>query len=90
MFRPSLTFNSMKHTTNNHFQVDNQATISLTGGIITVHDNSDCSVSVFVGNEALNNAIAKHLPYCDRSTQDRFMQVLTDHIRKTDNAKAES
>jgi urate oxidase len=79
----------MKHTTNNHFQVDNQATISLTGGIITVQDNSDCSVSVFIGNEALNNAIAKHLPFCDRSTQERFMQVLTDHIRKTDNVEAQ-
>ena len=77
----------MKRTTNTHFQADNQATISLTGGLITVHDNSDCSVSIFVGNEALNNAIAKHLPCCDRSTQERFMQVLTDHIRKLDNAE---
>ena len=35
----------------------------------------------------LNAAIEKYLPYCDRVTQEKFIQILNDHIRKIDNAK---
>jgi hypothetical protein len=80
----------MKQTTNNHFQVEGQTKIDLISGLITINDGSDCSVSIFVGTKALNDAITKYLPYCDRSNQERFMQVLTDHIRKLDNAEVQS
>ena len=80
----------MKHTTNNHFQPKGQAKIAINGGLIQIHDDSDCSVSVYAPTVAINDAIANYLPYCDRSNQERFMQVLTDHIRKIDNAEAQS
>jgi len=38
--------------------------------------------------DAINDAVAKLLPSCDRSTQERFLQILTDHIRKADQVQA--
>jgi len=43
----------------------------------------------FVDTPLMNTPIEKYLIYCDRSTQERFIQVLNDHIRKTDNGEAE-
>ena len=57
-------------------------------GSIVATDSSDQIVSVYAGTDAINDAVAKLLPSCDRSTQERFMQILTDHIRKADQTQA--
>ena len=66
---------------------DNRS-INLRHGSIIATDSSDQIVSVYAGADAINDAVAKLLPSCDRSTQERFMQILTDHIRKTENVEA--
>ena len=44
----------------------------------------------FVDTPLMDFPVEKYLIYCDRSTQERFIQVLNDHIRETDNAEAQS
>ena len=78
----------MKQTTTTHFQMGDQRSINLQHGSIVATDSSDQIVSVYAGTEAINDAVAKLLPSCDRSTQERFMQILTDHIRKADQVQA--
>lgn len=62
--------------------------INLQYGSIDATDASSESVSIYAGTDAINDAVAKLLPSCDRSTQERFMQILTDHIRKVDSIEA--
>ena len=62
--------------------------INLQYGSIVATDSSDQIVSIYAGEEAINDAVAKLLPTCDRSTQERFLQILTDHIRKVDSVEA--
>ena len=60
-------------------------------GLISVTDRVDGKkeeIHLWVGSDNLNDAIARCLPYCDRSTQERFLQILTDHIRKVDQVEA--
>ena len=57
------------------------------GSIIATH-SSDQIVSIYAGTDAINDAVANLLPCCDRSTQERFIDILTDHIRKVDNVQA--
>ena len=90
MLQSLLTFNSMKHTTNNHFQPSDPVKLELTGGLITARDSSDYSVSIYVETKTLNEAVEKYLIYCDRSTQEQFIRALNDHIRKIDNAEVQS
>ena len=63
-------------------------TVSFDYGSIRVSDDSNQNVSISLNQDALDDAIAKRLISCPRSTQEHFLQLLTDHIRKTDNAKA--
>ncbi len=62
--------------------------VEIACGQFQAYDDSDRVVSVYVGTDALNAGIEKYLQECNRSTQERFMQTLTDHIRKVDNAAA--
>ena len=79
---------SMKQTTTTNFQMGDNRSINLQHGSIVAADSSDQIVSIYAGVEAINDAVAKLLPCCDRSTQERFMQILTDHIRKVDSIEA--
>ena len=85
---PLQTNLSMKQTTTEHFQMGDNRSINLQHGSIVAADSSDQIVSIYAGVEAINDAVAKLLPCCDRSTQERFLQILTDHIRKADQVQA--
>ena len=63
-------------------------TVSFDYGTIRVSDDSNQNVSISLNQDALDDAIAKRLISCPRSTQEHFVQLLTEQIRKTDNAKA--
>jgi hypothetical protein len=78
----------MKQTTTTHFQLGDNRSINLQHGSIVATDSSDQIVSVYAGTDAINDAVAKLLPSCDRSTQERFIQVINDHIRKVDSVEA--
>jgi hypothetical protein len=78
----------MKQTTTTHFQMGDNRSINIQYGSIVATDSSDQIVSIYAGTEAINDAVASLLPCCDRSTQERFMQILTDHIRKADQVQA--
>ena len=79
---------SMKRTITAHFQMGDNRSINLQHGSIVAADSSDQIVSIYAGVEAIDDAVAKLLPCCDRSTQERFLQILTDHIRKADQVQA--
>ncbi len=85
---PLQTNLSMKQTTTEHFQMGDNRSINLQHGSVVATDSSDQIVSIYAGVEAINDAVAKLLPCCDRSTQERFLQILTDHIRKADQVQA--
>ena len=85
---PLQNYLSMKQTTTTHFQMGDTRSINLQHGSIVAADSSDRIVSIYAGVEAINDAVAKLLPCCSRSTQERFMQILTDHIRKVDSIEA--
>ena len=57
-------------------------------GNISVKDDSFESVNLYVGDKPLNEAIANYLKTCKREQQESFIQILNDHIRKTDFAEA--
>ena len=78
----------MKKITTTGFQLDEQRSINLQYGSIVATDSSEQIVSIYAGTEAINDAVAKLLPSCDRSTQERVMQILTDHIRKVNSIEA--
>ena len=78
----------VKQTRTTHFQLGDNRSINLQHGSIIAADSSDQIVSIYAGIEAINDAVANLLPCCDRSTQERFLQILTDHIRKVDNVQA--
>ena len=63
-------------------------TVSFDYGTIRISDDSNQNVTISLSQDALDDAIAKRLIACPRSTQEHFVQLLTGHIRKTDNAKA--
>jgi hypothetical protein len=78
----------MKKTTTTHFQLGDNRSINLQHGSIIATDLSPETVAIYAGTDAINDAVAAFLPYCSRSTQERFMQILTDHIRKVDSIEA--
>lgn len=78
----------MKQTTTTHFQMGDNRSINLQHGSIIATDSSPGTVAIYAGRDAINDAVANLLPTCDRSTQERFMQILTDHIRKVDQVQA--
>jgi len=55
-------------------------------GLIMAQEESGDQCHLYVGSEALNDMVAEYLNNCDRSVQERFMQILTDHIRTTENS----
>jgi hypothetical protein len=78
----------MDKTTTTHFELGDQRSIHLEHGSVVAKDSSSEIVSIYAGTDAINDAVAAFLPYCDRSTQERFLQILTDHIRKVDSIEA--
>ena len=86
--RFNLSNYTIQQTPPTHFQLGDNRSINLQHGSIIATDSSDQIVSVYAGTDAINDAVAKLLPSCDRSTQERFMQILTDHIRKVDGIEA--
>jgi len=62
---------------------DNRS-INLQHGSIVAADSSDQIVSIYAGVETIIDAVANLLPCCDRSTQQLFIDILTGHIRKTE------
>ena len=78
----------MNKQTMTRYVLDEHRSINLEHGSIYATDASSESVSIYAGTDAINDAVANFLPYCTRSTQERFMQILTDHIRKADQAQA--
>ena len=74
-------------TTSFVLEKDKQS-ICLEYGLINATDASRDRIHVYASLDAINDAVAAYLPSCDRSTQERFLQILTDHIRTVDNAQA--
>ena len=70
------------------YSLGEHRSINLQHGYIDVSDASSESVSIYAGTDAIYDAVAQLLPSCPRSTQERFMQILTDHIRTVDNVEA--
>ena len=65
--------------------------VGLCSGLIAVSDNVDGKkqeIRLWVGTDSLNDAIDSCFAYCTRSTQERFIQTLTAHIRETENVEA--
>lgn len=65
----------------------NDRRVEIGCGQFQAYDDSDRVVSVYVGSEALNEGIAEYLQECGRSTQERFMQIMSDHIRTSENSQ---
>ena len=74
----------MDKTTTTHFQLGDQRSIHLEHGSIVAKDSSSEMICIYAGVDAINDAVANLLPHCDRSTQERFIQLLADHIRKVE------
>ena len=70
------------------FTLSGKRSVDLKHGWITVSDSSPEKVTILAGTEAINDAVAELLPCCDRSTQERFINILTGHIRKVDSIEA--
>ena len=68
--------------------MEDVAKVCILYGLITAHEKSGNQCHLYVGSEAIDDAVATYLTNCDRSIQERFMQVLTDHIREMDNVEA--
>ena len=80
----------MEQSTTTSFHLGNHRSVALECGMINASDDSKDRLHIYAGIDVLNDAVAAYLPRCDRSTQERFMQILTDHIRKIENANAEA
>ena len=78
----------MKKHLHSHFYLDDNSQLTLSCGSVIASDSSAETISIYAGVDAIDDAIDKYLPLCDRSTQERFMQTLTDHIRKVDSIEA--
>ncbi len=79
------------------WHMEGDALVSMCDGLISVVDRVDDGkgrirekeeIRLWVGADSLINAIDCYFPYCTRSTQERFIQTLTAHIRKEDNVEA--
>ena len=74
----------MNQTRTLAFTLDGSNSVDLQGGWITVSDSTPEKVTILAGTNAINDAVANLLPCCDRSTQERFLQILNDHIHKVE------
>ena len=91
LLRSNITKLPMKKETSEQttWHMEGDPIVSVFQGLISVTDRVDGKkheIHLWVGSDNLNDAIARCLPYCDRSTQERFLQILTDHIRTTENS----
>ena len=71
-----------------HYVLGEHRSINLQHGSINATDASSESVSIYAGTDAIYDAVAQLLPFCPRSTQERFIEILTAHIRKADQVQA--
>ena len=78
----------MKRTNLVSYTVEDVSQVCITYGLFTAQETSGNQIHVYVGSEAMNDAVALYLTHCDREQQERFMQALTDHIRKADQVQA--
>ena len=78
----------MKRTNLVSYTVEDVSQVCITYGLFTAQETSGNQIHVYVGSEAMNDAVALYLTHCDREQQERFMQALTDHIRKVDSIEA--
>ena len=75
---PMKTVNIVSHS------MENVEKVTMTYGLITAQEESGNQCHLYVGSDALNDAIVLYLTHCDRNVQERFMFALTDHIRQTE------
>ena len=80
----SNVINLMNKQIMTRYVLGEHRSINLQHGSIDATDASSESVSIYAGTDAINDAVAAFLPYCSRSTQERFIQIINDHIRKTE------
>ena len=80
--------NLMKKQIMTRYTLGEHRSINLQHGYIDVSDASSESVSIYAGTDAIYDAVAQLLPSCPRSTQERFIEILTAHIRKADQVQA--
>lgn len=73
----------MDSTVSSTFFFKNGSTVRFSVGSATFQDDLNI-VSVLIAKDALLEAMASHLLSCDRSTQEQFVQLLTDHIREVE------
>jgi len=78
----------MKKHLHSHFYLDDNSQLTLSCGSVIASDSSVETISIYAGADAIDDAIDKYLPQCGRFTQERFLQTLTDHIRKVDSIEA--
>ena len=70
----------MDSTVSSTFFFKNGSTVRFSVGSVTFQDELNI-VSVLIAKDDLLKAMASHLLGCDRSTQEHFVQLLTNHIR---------
>ena len=92
-FAPTTSNLPMKKETSAQttWHMEGKSFVCMSGGLISVNDKVDREseeIRLWVGADSLNDAIDRYFPYCDRSTQERFIQTLTAAIRKVDNVEA--
>ena len=80
LLRTNNTNLPMDSTVSSTFFFKNGSTVKFSVGSVTFQDDLNI-VSVLIAKDALLKAMASHLLGCDRSTQEHFVQLLTDHIR---------
>ena len=78
----------MKTTSLISYTMENVSKVCILYGLFTTQEASGDQVHVYVGSEAMNDAVASYLTNCDREQQERFIQALTGHIRETENVEA--
>ena len=73
------------------WRMEGDSFVCLCSGLIAVSDEVNGKkeeIQLWVGTDSLNDAINSSFAFCDRATQERFIQTLTAHIRKEDNVEA--
>ena len=87
MLRSNNT-NLMNKQIMTRYSLGEHRSINLRHGSIDAIDASSESVCIYAGTDAIYDAVAQLLPSCPRSTQERFIEILTAHIRKADQVEA--
>jgi hypothetical protein len=77
---PTNLENYMDSTFSSTLFLKNGSTVKFGTGSATFQDDLNV-ITVLIANNSLLEAMASHLLGCDRSTQEHFVQLLTNHIR---------